>query len=248
MIRSWRSSATTILLVFVAWKVATTLGRIPEYLLPAPETVLAYAAQHWLLLAQHLAITFLEASVGLGIALVGALLLSATMALSPPVKNLTLPVVVGMQAVPVIAIAPLLSIWFGIGFVSKAAMAMLLCWFPMVINAVRGFESVTNEQIALFSIYGASRRQVFLKLQIPQSMRFLVSGARTSAGLAMIGAIVAEYTGSGSGLGYLIMQSTYRLDTPQLFTAILLAAASGLFLSWLVGLSERTLFRRYLRT
>ena len=182
------------------------------------------------------------------LALVCAFFLAAFFAVSQPLKRLSLPIVVGLQAVPVVAIAPLLSLWIGVGLVSKVAMAMLLCWFPMIINAVRGFESTTLEQRALFTIYGSKRSQIFLHLQVPQSMRFLVSGARTSAGLAMIGAIVSEYTGANLGLGYLIMQATYQLDTVELFAAILLAAVSGLLLSWSVGLAERTILRRYLRT
>jgi NitT/TauT family transport system permease protein len=152
-----------------------------------------------------------------------------------------------MQAIPVVAVAPVLSLWFGVGVVSKIAMAALLCWFPMVVNAIRGFEATTTEQKLLFTIYGTSRTQLFFKLQLPQSVRFLLSGARTSAGLAMIGAIVAEYTGANAGLGYVITQSTYRLDTPELFAAILLAALAGLTLSWALGVVERSFLQRYLR-
>lgn len=241
------STAIIVALLLAIWDVVIQVVSIPEYLLPAPTAVFGYLAQHWTNLPIHLGSTFLEAVLGFLLALLGGFIVATILAISNPTKVLALPAIVGMQAVPVIAVAPLLSLWIGIGLLSKVVMAALLCWFPTVINAVRGFEATTIEQRSLFTIYGASKSQIFSRLQIPQSMRFLISGARTSAGLAMIGAIVAEYTGANLGLGYLIMQSTYQLNTPELFAAILLAALSGLALSGLVGLAECTVLRRYLR-
>jgi len=144
-----------------------------------------------------------------------------------------LPYAIATQAVPIVATAPLLILWLGAGMASKVAMAMLICFFPMVVSSTRGLRAVSGEQLALMTVFGATRWQTFWKLRLPTSLAYVLSGMRVSAALAMIGAIVAEYAGADRGLRYVIMQSTYRLDTPLLFAGILVSALGG----WLLFLA-----------
>ncbi|MGH8497548.1 MAG: ABC transporter permease, partial [Methylococcales bacterium] len=128
-----------------------------------------------------------------------------------------LPYFIASQAVPIVAVAPLFILWLGNGITSKVGMAALICFFPVTVNSSRGLRSVSQEHVDLFRINAASAAQIFWKLRLPASLGYVMTGLRVSAALAMIGAIVAEYAGANQGIGYVIMQATYRLDTPLLF-------------------------------
>jgi NitT/TauT family transport system permease protein len=128
---------------------------------------------------------------------------------------------------------------------SKVAMAALICFFPMVVNSTRGLRAASNEQLALMRVFGATVWQTFWKLRLPTSLVYVLSGMRVSAALAMIGAIVAEYAGADRGLGYVITQATYRLDTPRLFAGILYSALGGWLLFLAVAFVERVALARY---
>jgi NitT/TauT family transport system permease protein len=149
--------------------------------------------------------------------------------------------------VPVVAIAPIMVLWLGSGFASKAAMAAILCWFPAVMAATRGFLELEPNHAALFDVYRASSWDRLVKLRLPSGIAHVTSGIRVSAGLSMIGAIVAEYVGADRGLGYVITQATYRLDTDRLFAAVFCAAIAGVMIAEITYTVANRLFRPYLR-
>ena len=193
----------------------------------------------------HGAITFLEAFLGFALALVIGFALGTSFAVFSVLERALLPYAIASQAVPIVAVAPLLILWLGAGLSSKVAMAALICFFPMVVNSTKGLRSVGDQQIALMHIYNATRWQIFWKLRFPASLAYVLSGMKISAALAMIGAIVAEYAGADEGLGYVIMQATYRLDTVQLFAGIFYSALGGWVLFLIVLAVERRFLGRY---
>jgi NitT/TauT family transport system permease protein len=233
------------LLVIILWSIAIQVFLIPEFLLPSPKSIVDAMVDDRDYFLEHGLTTLLEASVGFSLAVVLGFILGTMFALFGLLERMLLPYAIASQAVPIVAVAPLFVLWLGTGLASKIAMAALICFFPMVVNTARGLRSVGDQYLALMHIYGATKWQIFWKLRFPASLAYLLSGMRISAALAMIGAIVAEYAGADRGLGYVIMQSTYRLDTVQLFAGIFYSAFGGLMIFLSVVFIEHVFFARY---
>lgn len=200
------------------------------------------------LYATNTALTLLEGALGLLLAIVGGFLLSLVLVSSTTVRTAFMPYVIAAQSIPLIAIAPLLAVWFGEGFFSKVLIAAMLCWFPTVMNATRGMLLLDPVHASIFKVSGASRWDTLQKLRIPNSIAFLHSGIRISAGLAMIGAIIAEYGPVGSGLGHLVFMESLGdpRNHPRLYAATIFAAGSGWLLAETANLAFRAVFARYM--
>lgn len=232
-------------LVIILWSTAIKVFAIAEFLLPSPKRILDAMVSDRDYFFEHGLTTLLEASLGFLVAVVLGFVLGTMFAVFGLLERMLLPYAIASQAVPIVAVAPLFVLWLGAGLASKIAMAALICFFPMVVNTTRGLCSVGDQYLALMRIYGATKWQIFWKLRFPASLAYLLSGMRISAALAMIGAIVAEYAGADRGLGYVIMQSTYRLDTVQLFAGIFYSALGGLIIFLGVVFVEHVFFARY---
>ena len=233
------------LMILLSWSVATAFFRIPEYLLPAPGRILQVMTRDSAYFANHSITTLIEAVLGFLVAVVAGFLIGTTFAIFGYIERMILPYAIASQAIPIVAIAPLFILWLGNSLASKVAMAAVLCFFPMVVNTTRGLRSVGDQQLALMRVYNATRWQIFWKLRFPSSLAFILSGMRISAALAMIGAIVAEYAGADRGIGYVIMQATYRLDTVQLFAGNFYSALGGLLIFGGVLMVEYLFLPRY---
>lgn len=236
---------TVAVLVLFVWQAATRLFSVPVYLLPAPLQICRAIVSDHRYFFHHGVTTFTEALMGFLLAVGLGFLIGTLFALFNPFERALLPFAIASQAVPIVAVAPLLILWLGPDLSSKVAMAALICFFPMVVNSTRGLRTIGTDQLAVMHVYSATRWQVFWKLRVPASIPFIVSGMKISAALAMIGAIVAEYAGADQGLGYVIMQATYRLDTIGLFAGIFYSALGGWLLFLLVVILERFVLRRY---
>jgi NitT/TauT family transport system permease protein len=233
------------LFVLLAWSAATSFFKTPTYLLPTPKLILQTVVRDGRYFIDHSLTTLTEAILGFLLAVAAGFLLGTIFALFNPLERMILPYAIASQAVPIVAVAPLFIIWLGNSLTSKVAMAALLCFFPMVVNTTKGLRSIGDQQLALMRIYNASRWQIFWKLRFPSSLAYILAGMKISAALAMIGAIVAEYAGADRGIGYVIMQATYRLDTVQLFAGIFYSALGGLLIFSGVLLVERFFLARY---
>lgn len=221
------SQALAIFGLLLVWWLAVTIFAPPPYLLPSPTRVLdAFLAQSDRFLL-HLIVTAKEAVLGflignsLGIGL--AILLYRFMRL----QTMTMPLLISLQAIPIVAFAPLLGVWLGTGLESKVAMAAIICFFPMVVNALQAFAAVEREYLELFQLFRASYRTLVQRLLIPASSPAIIAALKISAGLSVVGAIVAEMTGANRGLGYLILNGAYRLETDIMFVAMLLSGVLG---------------------
>lgn len=234
--------AATLLL----WEMLAIALRDPR--LPSASTVLTTIAASPGLFVGNTLLTLSEAAVGLMLAIALGFLIALALISSPIVRLAFLPHVIAAQSVPLIAIAPLLAAWFGQGFFGRVVIVTLLCWFPTAINATRGMLSVDPVHLALFRTHRASRFATLTKLRIPNSITFLHSGIRISAGLAMIGAIISEYGATGSGLGQMIFAGTLQetRDYPRLFGAVLFSALSGYALAETVTALFQAVFARFM--
>jgi NitT/TauT family transport system permease protein len=153
------------------------------------------------------------------------------------------PIAIAIKTTPLVAIAPLLVLWMGTGLWSKVAAAALICFFPVLVNTVKGLKAADAEYFELFKSMNASRWKEFRKLRLPFCMPYLFAALKISSSLAVVGAIVGEFVGASSGLGYLILVSSSHLDTPILFTAIFASALTGIAMFHAINWIEaRTVF------
>jgi NitT/TauT family transport system permease protein len=225
-------------LALVIWQAAVMVGHIPEYLLPAPSAILATFDSS---LAEQFGVTFAEALSGFLIASVLAFAVATLFVRFHTLEEGLFPIAIAIKTTPIVAIAPLLVIWLGTGWWSKIVAAILICFFPVLVNAVKGLKAADVEYRELFETLGASRSQEFRKLRVPYCLPYLFSALKISSSLAVVGAIVGEFVGATKGLGYLIIISSAHLETATLFSAIFAAALAGIAMFYAIGFAERRL-------
>ena len=229
-------------IVFIAfiglWKSIVFAFNIPTFLIPSPEEVFSEYLRLLSngLLLKHTFVTLKEALLGF---LFGSLLgigIGYPLAKSKKVEQILSPYVVAAQTAPKIALAPLIVIWFGFGISSKVFLAMLIVFFPILINTMLGIRSVDDNQIELFKSTNASKLQMFTKLELPSALPVIFAGFKTSITLAVIGAVVGEFVGANAGLGYMTIYASGLMDTPQVFVAILQLTLLGIVLYGIITL------------
>ncbi len=230
-------------LFLLAWDALVRWQDYPPYVLPRPALVwqkfLVVLADGALL--RHTAITLGEVLAGLALGLSAAVVLGYAIAKSELLDQLLSPYLVALQAVPIVAIAPLLIIWVGFGAWSKILVCALTVFFPMLINTVVGLRSVEPDLVALLRSLRASRWQMFTLLEAPSALPVLLAGLKVSVTLAVIGAVVGEFVGADRGLGFLVNLGRNLLDTPLMFVALLALVSLTLLLYGIVSLLERWL-------
>ncbi len=242
--KDWPSPLGFALLVIVIWEGIVRSLDVPAYLLPPPTAIAAAVRENLSLLIVDTVVTMIEAVAGLLLAFGVAIGLSLTFARFSLVERSIMPFVVAFQAVPVIAIAPLLVLWFGNGMAGKVVMAAIICFFPAVINLSRGLQAIRPSALVLMKSLSATPVQILRYLRIPSAMPYAFAALRISATLSVIGAIVAEISGATRGLGFRIVISSYRTDTRMLFAALLFAVLLGLSFYFTTTLVERAVQRR----
>ena len=230
-------------LVFLAvaaiWEAAVRGFHVPPFLLPAPSAILQRIVQDHSMLADNLRVTMEAACTGLSIGSLIALALAVLFMLSRLMERALLPWAIVIQTVPILAIAPLLTIWLGFGLAPKIAVAALITIFPVLVNTVRGLKSVNRQLFELMRIIGASPWDTFAQVRVFATLPYTFAGLRISAGGAVIGAIVAEFTGANRGIGTVIVNAGYRQDATMLFSAIVCSCAATVLLFYGVVAVER---------
>ena len=233
------------LALLMVWQALVMWFEIPRYLLPSPTDISSALFARFGDLMGDTMITLLEAIAGFTLGSATAFCVGVAFAHFHRVERAFSPVFVALQAVPLIAIAPLLIVWMGNGFASKVTMAALICFFPMVIATAAGLSKAPRDSEELMSVLNSTVWQRFLMLRLPHSVPFLMAGLKVNASYAVIGAIVSELAGAGRGIGYQILMASYKTDTPVLFAAIFMAAITGIGFFKLVEAFERRLAVRY---
>lgn len=233
-----------IALMLAAWEAACRALEVPVYFLPPPSAIGEAVAQEWPGLVKAAWYTLSKALVALVIASVVAQLLALAVTLSGVLERTVQPIAVVLQVTPVIAIAPLVNIWAGVDHPERAlvALASIVAFFPIYSGAVTGLRSADPDLMRLFDLYGASRLQRLTRLRLPSAVPFLLEGHKVAAGLAIVGAVVAEFvSGSGKvqGLAWRILDAGNRLQTAKMFAALLVLGAMGVALYALLQRAER---------
>lgn len=215
------------------------IGGVPPYLVPAPSAVLARLVSDAPLLLREAAVTLSEAAGGFVAGVAAAFAAASVMTYSRLLERTLFPLAILVKLTPIVAIAPLLTLWFGFGAAPKVAVAALITFFPVLVNAFVGLRSVDPQELAFLETIGASRTEIFWRLRAPSALPFLFSAARIATNLALIGAVVGEWTGADRGLGRLIFVANANLDLTALFAAVLILAAIGIAVNAAVGALER---------
>jgi len=238
----WLAPLAPLVLIGL-WQVAVWQGGYPTFILPTPALVwqrfLAVAADGTLW--QHTAVTLVEVFAGLALGLTVATVLGYLLAKSPALEQLVLPYLVATQALPIVALAPLLVIWLGTGRLSKVVVCALTLFFPVLINTIAGIRSVERGLRDLMRSLEASPWQVFTLLELPAALPVLLSGLKIGLTLSVIGAVVGEFVAADRGLGFLVNLARGLFDTPLMFVALATLMAIALALYGLVSLLEHVL-------
>lgn len=221
-------SALFLLALVALWETASAFFGIPQYLLPAPSDILIRLSENWSIWLSHVFITGLEAALGLMLATVIGVGFATAFLFSKTMESTTLPLLIAAKSMPVVAIAPLLVVWLGNGIAPKVAIACIIAFFPIVITTLRGLKSVSEEALDLFDSMGATKSDIFRLLRLPYAIPYFWAGAKVAATLAVIGAIVGEFVGADKGLGFMIVISSHRLETADMFVGALLATLLSL--------------------
>ena len=230
-----------------AWKLASVIGGYPEYILPAPEAVgeRALRAIASGVLWEHTAVTLLEIVLGFAVGASAAVLTGVALGKSVLVERVLSPYIVAAQAVPILALAPLLDIWFGGGLLARVVICALIVFFPIAIATMVGIRAADPLLDEMLRGLGAGSGQRTRLLEIPSALPVIFGGLRVGVTLAVIGAVVAEWAGAGTGLGVLINIANQGLfDTPLMFVALAALAIIGLVFYGLVVIVERRLVSR----
>jgi NitT/TauT family transport system permease protein len=234
-----------ILAGLMVWAAAASWGHLPAFILPSPGLVwnrLVEAVRDGSLL-RNASVTLQEVLAGLGLGLTVATALGYLVAKSPAAERLLSPYVIASQSIPIVAIAPLLVIWFGPGRISKVLICALIVFFPVLVNTIVGIRSVEEDLRDLMRSLGANRWQTFQMLEVPAALPVLLGGLKISVTLSVIGAVVGEFVGADQGLGFLINQARGLFNTSLVFVAVLALVIIALVLYGVVMLLEMWLLR-----
>ena len=242
--------ALLLALALLLWQLVTAVQRVPDWLLPGPLAIARTTFdERDLLLANavptlEIAVCGFLCALALGVALAGLIYYSRAVELA------LYPILIASQSVPIIALAPILAVILGYGMLPKLVLVCLICFFPIVVNAVDGFKSVDPDLVNLMRSLGARGPRIFRDVTLPAALPYIFSGARVAATYSVVGALVGELVGSWDGLGYVMTQKQGQLDTPALFSAMLLLTLIGIGLFTAVSIAERLLtpWRHYERS
>lgn len=226
-------------LLFLLWEFGVRLFGIKEYLLPPPTKVWSEFLKRFDTVMGGAWVTTTEILAGYLLAVVVSVPLALSIAYSRFMEQAIYPVIVFLQIIPKIAIAPLFIIWFGFGFTPKLLLVFLLSFFPIVVSSIVGFKSVDPDVMDFARTTGAGGWRLFLKIRLPQALPHIFTGLKVGAALSATAAVVAEFVASDKGLGYLLLQYNGQLETPMVFAIVVLLSLIGLAVYYAVEIIER---------
>jgi putative hydroxymethylpyrimidine transport system permease protein len=223
------------------WELVVRAAHVADYLFPAPSAVASALGSDRGLLASATLVTLREVVLGYLLAVGLALALAVVLHFSAALRRALLPILVLSQTVPTVLLAPILAILLGYGIGPKLIVVAIVCFFPIVVNAVDGLRSTDAELVRMMRTLDAGRGAIFRRVELPGALPAVFSGARVAATYAAVGAVFGEWAGSSSGLGFVMLQSQPALETARIFAAVLILSAIALGLYGLVSLAERWL-------
>ena len=231
--------AIAIVLLLAAWHLVVVGFHLSSTFLPTPVAAFSKVVRSFNTFLTHGAVTAYEILIGFALSVAIGVFTAFLMIWSRVIDKVVSPVLVFIQTVPYISVAPLLIVWFGFGLTPKIVVSFLMGYFPIVIATAAGMSAVESEMVDLIRSMSASKWQIFWKGRLPNSLPHLFSGAKVSVALATSGAIVGEYVGSDKGLGYLIVVANSDTNTELLFGTIIVVSAFGIGVFWLIRWIEK---------
>ena len=240
----WLRYAGPLILLAVllaAWELAVHVFKVQQMILPAPGQIGAAMLEGFRngVFQKHLAVTGKEVVAGYVLGVVFGIALGAPIALSRTVEAFLYPYLLALQTMPKIALAPLMMIWVGFGIESKIIITMIVALFPVLVNTIVGLRSVDADRIALIRALNGGVLAEFRWVRLPSAAPFIFAGMKTAVVLALLGAIAAEFVGAEAGLGYLMTQLMFKLDTPGVFAILLLLGGIGVGLFLVADWAQR---------
>lgn len=231
--------ASTLLL----WAALVWVLEVPPFVAPSPVAVARTLVAKWDILLSNLVPTAIQAIAGFCLGNLAAIVIATVFVHRKTAEEAFFPVVVLINTIPVVAKAPILVLLLGNGMEPKIAIAALICFFPTLVNMVRGLESVNPQAMELMRVLSASEREIFLKLRLRNSLPYLFSALKIAASTAVIGSIVGEWIGSTVGIGALIIQSTYNFDSAMLYATVIIGSAFSVLFFLAIVAAERLVVR-----
>jgi NitT/TauT family transport system permease protein len=231
----------SLVIVIAVWWASTIVFHIRTFFLPAPPDIVESFLKLPDYLLKEAWVTLSETLMGFSIAAVGGMAIAVLFSASELVQRATLPLLVAVNSIPKLALAPLLLLWLGFGQFPRVVMVVLICFFPIVVAGMAGLTSTPADVNELAKSLSANRWQHFVKFRFPWALPQIFVGLKVAISLAIVGAVVAEFTGAGHGLGFVIVMSGTSADTPLAFAAISLLAVMSIGLFYLLVAVERRL-------
>lgn len=243
----WVRNRTAVTLVgfLILWQLAVTVFRIQEVFLPSPISALMHlffrqpdASYLWI---KNISATLFEILIGFAVTVFLGIFIAIIVSWSQMSRKFFIPLFIFINSLPIVAIAPIILLWLGYGLYTNVLIAFLVSFFPMVMNTTTGLNSVDEDLLDLVRYHGAKKWQILVKIRFPNSLTYIFSGLKICSTLIVVGVIVGEFVTSDKGLGYIIVNSQFTLDTPAIFAALILIAIIGLGLFGLVSFLEKLL-------
>jgi len=241
-----------IFVLLVIWELCVRIFKIKEYILPSPIVALQHlffaqpdAHYNWII---HIRITLAELAIAFVVTSALGIFIAIGLVWSSAVKKAVMPAFVFLNSLPIVAVAPLLVLWFGYGLKTNILIAFLVSFFPVVINTTVGLSEIDEDLLDLVRYLNGTKTQIFLKLRIPNSLPYIFAGLKISSTLCVVGVIVGEFIASDKGLGYIIINSQYTMDSPPIFAGLMLVSLFGVALFGLVAAAEKLCMPWYFRS
>ncbi len=236
-------TSLTLLGFLILWQLVVTVFRIREFILPSPLSAILHlffrqpdANYHWI---KNISATLFEILIGFTVTVLLGIMIAVIVSWSQLSRRFFIPLFIFVNSLPIVAIAPIILLWLGYGIYTNVLIAFLVSFFPMVINTTTGLNKVDEDLLDLVRYHRGSKWQVLIKIRFPNSLPYIFSGLKICSTMCVVGVIVGEFVASDKGLGYIIINSQFTLDTPPIFAALIVIAVMGLGLFGLVSLLER---------
>lgn len=230
-----------VAIILVGWDIAVRLFQIPAYLIPTPTQVIEQLIQQWPLLLKESIPTLYATLGGFALSALVGIPLALIIISSRLVESYLYPLLVFSQSIPKVAIAPLFVVWFGFGLLPKVIVAFLLGVFPVVVATVLALKSIDSEMIDLARSMRAGPIKTFIRIRLPHALPGVFGGLKVAITLCVVGAVVGEFVGSNSGIGYLLQIANGNFDLPLMFAGLFVLSMMGVILFWLLDFIEQIL-------
>lgn len=229
--------------LLLAWQYLLPLLGVPAYIVPTPTAISGVFQKNFALLMDNLRPTLIEALAGFVIGNLAAVLLAVLFVHNRVLQATYFPIVLFFNTIPILALSPIIILIFGLGMTPKIVIAAVICFFPTLVNMIRGLDSASDNEHELFRVLSATRSEIFWSLRLPRALPMLFSSLRIASATAVIGAIVGEWIGSDKGLGALIIQASFNYQSDRLYAAIVLSSCLSIALFCAVVLVERRVIK-----